>query len=120
MEQVHRRKAHEKGNEEKNMSTSIVESSRVTARTGKAERRLARAATIAGAITSFSALALSSAQYYKVSSAGLLVLSPPAVSGGALVIWHALFATALWVFVGIVAVAKGRQFFRQPLRRPVA
>ena len=53
------------------MSTSILQSPRLTARRGKAERRIARAATIAGGTLSYSALALSSAQYYSVWSARL-------------------------------------------------
>jgi len=70
------------------MSTSIVQSPRLTARTAKAELRLARAAKIAGGIASYSALALSSAQYYSVWSAtlgpGAFLLTIPKHIEGAL------------------------------------
>lgn len=70
------------------MNTSILESQRVTARSDKTVSRLARAATSAGGTLSFSALALGSAQFYKVSAAalgpGAILLSIPKYLGGAL------------------------------------
>ena len=70
------------------MSRSILESPGVTAGTGKAGSRLARAATIAGGILSFSALALSSTQLYRVSGAtlgpGAFMLSIPKILAASL------------------------------------
>jgi acetyl esterase/lipase len=70
------------------MSTSVLESSRVSVRTGKADHRVARAVTLVGGIASYSALALSSAQYYSVSSAtlgpGAFLLTIPKHVAGAL------------------------------------
>lgn len=70
------------------MSTSIMESPRDTAHTGKAGRWFARTALAAGGVLSFSALALGSAQFYKVSAAtlgpGAILLAIPKYIGGAL------------------------------------
>ncbi len=70
------------------MSTSTLELPRVTAGTSKIGHRLARVATIAGGILSFSALALGSAQFYRVSAAtlgpGAFMLSIPKILAGSL------------------------------------
>jgi uncharacterized protein len=49
-----------------------------------------------------------------------LSVAPLAISGAALVTYQLVFAAALWVVVGVVAVAQGGHLSRQPLRRRVA
>ena len=77
------------------MSSAILESPRVApqvgAGAGKAQRRLARtarAAKVVGGILSFSALALGSAQFYRVSGAtlgpGAFMFAIPKILGGSL------------------------------------
>lgn len=60
----------------------------ITADRGKTRRRLARAATIVGGTLTFSALALSSTQFYRVSGAtlgpGAFMLSIPKILSGSL------------------------------------
>jgi len=72
----------------KTMDTSILESARATVATGTAGSRLAQAATIAGGILSFSALALGSAHFYRVSAAtfgpGAILLALPKHLGASL------------------------------------
>jgi acetyl esterase/lipase len=97
------------------MSTSILESPQVTARTGKTGRRLTRAAKTIGGILSFSALALGSTQFYKVSAAtlgpGAFMLSIPKILGGSLapftgvagMIGAAFGLPALWLARGTVS-----------------
>jgi acetyl esterase/lipase len=102
------------------MSSSILESPRVTAGTdktehrvtagtGKAGRQLARAVTLVGGILAFSALALGSAQFYRVSGAtlgpGAFMLSIPKILAGSLAslvgvagaVGAALGLSALWL-----------------------
>jgi hypothetical protein len=102
-----RQKIYERGNEKKNMSTSILESSWVSARTAKTEHRLARVATIVGTIASYSALALSSTQSYSVSSAtlgpGAFLLTIPKHIEGALAPFVAL-AGAVGAACGLSAL----------------
>jgi acetyl esterase/lipase len=70
------------------MSISTLRLPRTAAKTGRAARRLASAAKIAGGILSFSALALGSAQFYQVSAAklgpGAFLLTIPKILSGAL------------------------------------
>jgi uncharacterized protein len=49
-----------------------------------------------------------------------LSVAPLAITGAALVIYQLVFAAALWVVVGVVAVAQGGHLSRQPLRRRAA
>jgi hypothetical protein len=109
------------------MSTSILDSSRVTAHTAKASRRLARAAKMSGGIASYSALALSSAQYYRVSSAtlgpGAILLTIPKHVEGALApfvgvagaVGAACGLSALWMERGSVPKAARRPSLGAPL-----
>ena len=50
----------------------------------------------------------------------MLSVAPLAITGAALVTYQLVFAAALWVVVGAVAVAQGGHLSRQPLRRQVA
>jgi hypothetical protein len=114
-------------NEEQDMSTSIVQSPRLTARRGKAERWLARAATIVGGTLSYSALGLSSAQYYRVSSAtlgpGAVLLTIPKHVEGALApfvgmagaLGAACGLSALWMERGSEPRAASRPGLGAPL-----
>jgi acetyl esterase/lipase len=82
---------------------------------GKARRRLARAATVAGGFFSFAALVLSSAQFYKVSGAtlgpGAFMLSIPKILVGSLAPFLAVAGmigavfglAALWLARGALA-----------------
>lgn len=55
------------------------------------------------------------AQLMHVSSTGSLVIfSPPCVTAAQEVMWYALYGTALWLVVGIVAKKNGRQLTRRP------
>lgn len=69
-------------------AATVLQRPPVNATTGKAGRRLASAATIVGGALSFSALALSSAQFYRVSGAtlgpGAFMLSIPKILSGSL------------------------------------
>ena len=83
---------------------------------GKAARRLVRAATIIGGVCSFSALALGSAQFYRVSGAtlgpGAFMLSLPKIVGASLapvsavggLVGVALGLSALWLARGKVGL----------------
>ena len=66
--------------------SGTVRSLRATPATGKVERRLARAAKMIGGTLAISALALGSAQFYRVSAAtlgpGAFMLSIPKLVGG--------------------------------------
>jgi acetyl esterase/lipase len=109
------------------MSTSILESPRVTAGTDKAGRRLARAATAVGGTLSFSALALGSAQFYRVSSArlgpGAAMLAIPKVLAGSLAPFSAVAGavgaacglSALWLQRGSSPEATTRPGLDTPL-----
>ena len=103
------------------MSTSILDSSRVTAHTAKASRRLARAAKMAGGIASYSALALSSAQYYSVWSAtlgpGAILLTIPKHVAGALAPFVAM-AGAVGAACGLSALWLERGSSPKAARRP--
>jgi membrane protease YdiL (CAAX protease family) len=50
-------------------------------------------------------------------AAGQFILLPPAISGVPVVTYDLVFATALWVIVAAVAVAKRGQFSRKPIPR---
>jgi acetyl esterase/lipase len=107
--------------EETNMSTSILELPRVIARTNRRARRLARAAAIVGGILSFSALALGSAQFYRVSAAtlgpGAFLLTIPKQLGGALAPFLAV-AGAAGAACGLAALWLGRDRGAQTAKRP--
>jgi acetyl esterase/lipase len=70
------------------LAADSLKSARVTAGTSKSGRRLARMAKIAGGVLAFSALALGSAQLYRVSAAtlgpGAFMLTIPKHLGGSL------------------------------------
>src|SRR5215204_6337672 len=46
-----------------------------------------------------------------------LISMPNAIAGVPLVTWYLVWAAALWVFVGAIAVVQGGHLSRQPLRR---
>ena len=89
------------------MSASPLASLQAIRGTGKGSRRLARAAKIVGGILSFSALALSSSQFYSVSSAtlgpGAFMLSIPKILAGSLAPFLAV-AGAVGVAFGLWAL----------------
>ncbi|MHB1413864.1 MAG: alpha/beta hydrolase [Chloroflexota bacterium] len=72
----------------RNPVAGSLRSSQVAPGTGKAERRLALGAKMAGGILSFSALALGSSQFYRVSGVtlgpGAFMVSIPKILGGSL------------------------------------
>jgi acetyl esterase/lipase len=120
-ETVYGRKAHQKGNEDKNMSTSILESPRLTAPTGKAEHQLVHMAKAIGGTLSFSSLALSSAQFYRVSSAtlgpGAFMLSIPKILCGSLAPFSAVVG-AVGVACGLSALWLERSSSPKAIKRP--
>jgi acetyl esterase/lipase len=103
------------------MSTSILDSSRVSAHTAKASRRLARAAKTIGGTLSFSALALGSAQFYRVSSArlgpGAMMLAIPKILAGSLAPFSAV-AGAAGAACGLSALWLQRGSSPKAARRP--
>lgn len=103
------------------MSSSVLDSPRVTAGTGEAGRRLARAAKIVGGILAFSSLALGSAQFYRVSAAtlgpGAFMLSIPKILGGSLAPFLAVAGAAGAAF-GLSALWLERGRYPKAAKRP--
>ncbi|MCC7359921.1 MAG: alpha/beta hydrolase [Anaerolineales bacterium] len=108
------------------MSSSILESPMLEsapARTAasKADRRLARAVKIVGGVLSFSALALGSAQFYRVSGAtlgpGAFMLSIPKILVGSLAPFLAVTGMMGSAF-GLAALWMERGKAREAAKRP--